>query len=70
MRGGFKMNSKLDLTIRHIQTQKACQDIIRKNFPDNVFLPENKEIKVGRNEPCPCDSGKKFKKCCLNKESE
>jgi uncharacterized protein YchJ len=22
--------------------------------------------KVGRNEPCPCESGKKFKKCCLN----
>ena len=22
--------------------------------------------KVGRNEPCPCMSGKKFKKCCLN----
>lgn len=21
--------------------------------------------KVGRNEPCPCGSGKKFKKCCL-----
>jgi uncharacterized protein YecA (UPF0149 family) len=20
---------------------------------------------VGRNEPCPCGSGKKFKKCCL-----
>ncbi len=20
--------------------------------------------KVGRNEPCPCESGKKFKKCC------
>ena len=20
--------------------------------------------KVGRNEPCPCASGKKFKKCC------
>jgi uncharacterized protein YecA (UPF0149 family) len=20
---------------------------------------------VGRNDPCPCDSGKKFKKCCL-----
>jgi hypothetical protein len=25
--------------------------------------------KVGRNEPCPCDSGKKYKKCCLNKHS-
>ncbi len=22
--------------------------------------------KVGRNEPCPCGSGKKYKKCCLN----
>jgi len=21
--------------------------------------------KIGRNEPCPCGSGKKFKKCCL-----
>ncbi|HYA72113.1 MAG TPA: SEC-C metal-binding domain-containing protein, partial [Roseiarcus sp.] len=20
---------------------------------------------VGRNDPCPCGSGKKFKKCCL-----
>jgi tetratricopeptide (TPR) repeat protein len=27
--------------------------------------------KVGRNDPCPCGSGKKFKKCCLEKhESE
>lgn len=23
-----------------------------------------KEKKVGRNEPCPCGSGKKYKKCC------
>ena len=22
-------------------------------------------IKVGRNDPCPCGSGKKFKKCCM-----
>jgi len=25
-------------------------------------------MKIGRNEPCPCGSGKKYKKCCLNKE--
>ena len=24
--------------------------------------------KVGRNDPCPCGSGKKYKKCCLRKE--
>ena len=23
--------------------------------------------KVGRNDPCPCGSGKKFKACCMNK---
>jgi len=25
------------------------------------------EDKVGRNDPCPCGSGKKFKKCCGRK---
>ncbi len=27
-----------------------------------------KADKVGRNEPCPCGSGKKYKKCCLVKD--
>jgi len=22
-------------------------------------------MKIGRNDPCPCGSGKKYKKCCL-----
>jgi len=26
--------------------------------------PVIKAKKVGRNEPCPCGSGKKYKKCC------
>jgi SWIM/SEC-C metal-binding protein len=26
--------------------------------------PARSTPKVGRNEPCPCASGKKFKKCC------
>jgi len=26
-----------------------------------------KSQKIGRNEPCPCGSGKKYKKCCLSK---
>jgi hypothetical protein len=25
---------------------------------------------VGRNDPCPCGSGKKFKKCCLGKQRQ
>ena len=26
--------------------------------------------KIGRNNPCPCGSGKKYKKCCLGKKGE
>ena len=26
-------------------------------------------MKVGRNDPCPCGSGKKYKKCCLHKSN-
>lgn len=26
-----------------------------------------KDAKIGRNDPCPCGSGKKYKKCCINK---
>jgi preprotein translocase subunit SecA len=29
------------------------------------FIPKKK---VGRNDPCPCGSGKKYKNCCLNKD--
>ncbi len=30
-----------------------------------ITEPIVKEKKVGRNEPCPCGSGKKYKKCCI-----
>ena len=29
----------------------------------------NLDMKIGRNDPCPCGSGKKYKKCCLEKMS-
>lgn len=35
---------------------------------DRAFwnVPVRRGPKVGRNDPCPCGSGKKFKNCCLN----
>lgn len=43
--------------------------------PPPQALPEPKEPvhigpKVGRNDPCPCGSGKKYKKCCEARESD
>jgi hypothetical protein len=26
--------------------------------------------KIGRNDPCPCGSGKKYKKCCISKATD
>lgn len=32
--------------------------------PDAPIEPAQSERTVGRNDPCPCGSGKKHKKCC------
>ena len=31
----------------------------------NFITETRKSKKIGRNEKCPCGSGKKYKKCCL-----
>ena len=43
----------------------------------DLFLTEKKSHtlrrttkKVGRNDPCPCGSGKKYKNCCMKKDQE
>ncbi len=38
--------------------------IARMNAQDAARLAPARGHKVGRNAPCPCGSGKKFKKCC------
>jgi hypothetical protein len=40
-----------------------------RNEKDEEPEPPAKQ-KTGRNDPCPCGSGKKFKKCCLNKSRQ
>ncbi|WP_282036528.1 DUF1186 domain-containing protein [Saccharicrinis aurantiacus] len=32
-----------------------------------LIKPVTNETKIGRNDPCSCGSGKKYKKCCINK---
>lgn len=40
------------------------EDELFENDEIELRIPITKAKKVGRNEPCPCGSGKKFKKCC------
>jgi len=36
--------------------------------PIEVAQPVRARQTVGRNDPCPCGSGKKYKKCCMDKK--
>ncbi|MDX1778368.1 MAG: SEC-C metal-binding domain-containing protein, partial [Thermodesulfobacteriota bacterium] len=40
------------------------EDITQLNLLLNPPQPKIAEKKIGRNDPCPCGSGKKYKKCC------
>ncbi|MGE5549450.1 MAG: preprotein translocase subunit SecA [Bacteroidota bacterium] len=57
--------------LAHLQLQR--EDVPRQRRPrsmmtnrdeDGVVAQRKVDRKVGRNDPCPCGSGKKYKKCC------
>ncbi len=41
------------------------EDITDLDILLNLPKTQINENKVGRNDPCPCGSGKKYKKCCF-----
>lgn len=45
-------------------TPNEIEGIVNKT---NMHIIRKKE-RIGRNDPCPCGSGKKYKKCCLGKD--
>ncbi|MEE8629215.1 MULTISPECIES: SEC-C metal-binding domain-containing protein [Methylobacterium] len=49
-------------------TREGAQTFQPDLDEDGFPIPERNPYRdVGRNDPCPCGSGKKFKKCCLDK---
>lgn len=52
------------------------EEAVKKAMEREALIAEKfggrvtKRMKIGRNDPCPCGSGKKFKKCCIEKMSE
>ena len=48
------------------ELQKEYQETLAKNSRPMMIIDGQKiRKKIGRNEPCPCLSGKKYKRCCL-----
>lgn len=72
-----------DCTVRKVlaavpatsSTERKQTIKISRSQPTNIAptqkpAPVRAEKKVGRNDPCPCGSGKKYKKCCLSNSSK
>ncbi len=49
--------------------QQQKRQVMENRGDEGSKQPARREIKVGRNDPCPCGSGKKFKKCCGRAEA-
>ncbi len=48
-----------------VQRTQVAQPVTASHGEDGVKKPKARDAgKVGRNDPCPCGSGKKYKKCC------
>lgn len=57
-----------DGRIRDAAAILAIAEADRQYMKPMEYYPtpiQREKGKVGRNDPCPCGSGKKFKKCCL-----
>ena len=62
---GFEMFDEMISSIRRDTVFLALKMEIRKNENRPPKPPvAAKGVKVGRNDPCPCGSGKKYKNCC------
>jgi preprotein translocase subunit SecA len=70
----IKMDTLEKLCLVRIQREEEVEEIRQKQKQDYVLsrgedTPVNQTVKresekIGRNDPCPCGSGKKYKKCC------
>ena len=47
-------------------TKERKDELYKKSKAAGTIV---KGRKVGRNEPCPCGSGKKYKHCCYHKDN-
>ena len=62
-------NFKVNENIEREQVAKPTNAIHGESDGTVKKQPVRKVQKIGRNDPCPCGSGKKYKNCCLSKDN-
>ena len=56
---------------QEVKREKVAKETSTSGTADKTVKKQpvrNKDKKVGPNDPCPCGSGKKYKKCCMQKD--
>jgi len=51
---------------KHPELYKTLKKVYHQDMVKILTKPFKKRQKIGRNDPCPCGSGEKFKNCCMN----
>ena len=61
--------TKVQVTPERVQTAKPTEARMAGDGPRQPRRVKPSE-KIGRNDPCPCGSGKKYKNCCMLKDQQ
>lgn len=63
--GGHNINDRMCIAVQH---EIDHFNGVLYTSREVKLEPIKKDLSVGRNDPCPCGSGRKYKKCCLYKD--
>ena len=61
--------TKIQVTPERVQAAKPTEARVAGDGPRQP-RKVSAAAKIGRNDPCPCGSGKKYKNCCMNKDQQ
>ncbi len=75
------INSIKEDTVRHlfhvvpqtrIERTQVAKPVAENHGEDGTIKkqPVRRKVTIGRNDPCPCGSGKKYKHCCMEKDQQ
>ena len=66
--GGLEPDEPEDITeVEYLLSPQTSTSQPRVGDSGNMTVVRSKP-RIGRNDPCPCGSGRKYKKCCMQKE--
>lgn len=75
---GRHANAILEMAKQLVLSDKAYVARVKRHYAmfredveqSNRLVPDRRSTKIGRNDPCPCGSGRKYKKCCAGNVRE